>query len=77
MNQNIEIKYKRFPIQFGERLIDVPAFQRWRDSGWRVSWSYMNFEDGVRYVETLLKRPHETQRARHAAMGASSSMDAV
>jgi hypothetical protein len=51
-----EVKYRKFPISFGERLSDIPDYQQWRQLGWTVKWSFTTVEDGKRYVETLLER---------------------
>lgn len=56
MNQPLEVKYRKFSLQFGERLADVPSFQHLRKSGWRVAWSNRSIESGIQYVETLLRR---------------------
>lgn len=61
MNPPVEVKYRKFEIGAGERLVDLPAFQRWEAAGWRVAWSYWKVEGDAQYVETLLQRSLDLQ----------------
>lgn len=64
LDQDTEIKYRKFYISAGQQLNDLPAFHRLKKNGWQVSWSYR--QDGVQgnFIETLLLR--DQQRATEA-----------
>ena len=59
MNHQVEVKYRKFPVAFGQRLADTPAFARWKQAGWYVTWQHRRVEHGGVYIETLLKRTPE------------------
>ncbi len=75
----VEVKYRKFPVQFGQRLTDIPSFVRWTEAGWQVTWKYRKVERGAFYVETLLKRDRHTEldllHARETGLLASASID--
>ena len=56
MNHHVEVKYRKFPVAFGQRLAETPAFSRWKQAGWYITWQHRKIERGDVYVETLLKR---------------------
>ena len=56
MNHHVEVKYRKFPVAFGQRLAETAAFAQWKQAGWYVTWQYRKVEQGDLYVETLLKR---------------------
>ncbi|MBX2822641.1 MAG: hypothetical protein KTR29_23290 [Rhodothermaceae bacterium] len=59
MNRHVEVKYRKFPVAFDQRLADTPAFAQWKQDGWYVTWQYRKVEEGNVYIEALLKRsPH-------------------
>lgn len=56
MNHHVEVKYRKFPVAFGQRLADTPAFAQWKQAGWYVTWQHRKVEQGDLVIETLLKR---------------------
>ena len=61
MSQDMEVKYRKFLIDAGQKLVDLPAYHRLKKHGWQVTWSYKKKgEDGL-YIETLLQRSFEKQ----------------
>ncbi len=56
MSQSIEIKYRKFFIDAGQHLADLPAFHRMKKNGWQVTWSYENRDNGGQFIETLMQR---------------------
>ena len=56
MNRHVEVRYQKFPVPFGKRLTDTPAFVKWKQAGWYVTWKYRKVEEGDLIIETLLKR---------------------
>ncbi len=69
INQDTEIKYRKFLIEAGQKLADLPAYHRLKRHGWQVTWSYK--QDGVDglYIETLLQRSMEKQIAKDKSPG--------
>jgi hypothetical protein len=53
---NVEVKYRKFPIQIGQRLRDIPEYLSWKEEGWTVKWACLKSEGDTRVVETLLHR---------------------
>ena len=61
LSQDLEIKYRKFFIDAGQKLADLPAYHRLKKHGWQVAWSYkQNGKEGF-YIETLLQRSLEKQ----------------
>lgn len=56
MNRHVEVKYRKFPVAFGQRLVDTPAFAPWKQAGWCITWKHRTIERGDVIIETLLKR---------------------
>lgn len=56
MNQRVEIKYRKFFIDAGQHLRDLPAYHRMQRNGWQVTWSYQNKDTEGIYIETLMQR---------------------
>ncbi len=68
MNQEMEIQYRKFLINAGQKLADLPAYHRLRKHGWQVTWSYtQKGVDGL-YIETLLQRSEEKQAGRELSV---------
>ena len=61
MYQQVEVKYRKFPVAFGQRLADTPAFARWKAAGWYVTWQHRKVEQGDVVIETLPKRGTTSQ----------------
>ena len=68
MNQEMEIKYRKFVINAGQKLVDLPAYHRLKKHGWQVTWSYMKEDEEGVYIETLLQRSMEKQAAGSVAV---------
>ena len=61
MHSKVEVKYRKFPVVFGQRLSDTPAFVEWKEEGWYVTWRHRTIENGAVYIETLMKRQAQRQ----------------
>ena len=56
MDQRVEIKYRKFLIEAGQHLKDLPAYHRLKRNGWQVTWSYENKDNQGCYIEALMQR---------------------
>lgn len=56
MSTDLEIRYRKFFIDAGQQLVDLPAYHRLKKHGWQVSWSYRQEGADGPYIETLLQR---------------------
>ncbi len=61
LDQDTEIRYRKFYISAGQQLSDLPAFHRLKKNGWQVSWSYQKDSIEGNYIEALLLRAQQKQ----------------